>query len=62
MNGYIKPSSCDQCPAAEKEKQSIRCGCMRNLSASINNYEQKLLMWNNCPLGWKQRRGYDIHS
>lgn len=52
MSEYIKPASCDKCPAVELEKQTIRCGCMRSLSATVTSYEQKLNMWNKCPLGW----------
>ena len=53
MKEYIKPSSCDKCLAVEKEKQSIRCGCMRTLVANIDDYEERNIMWKNCPLGWK---------
>ena len=52
MPKYIKPTSCDLCPAVEKEKQTIRCGCMRSLSAGMDNQEEKILMWRKCPLGW----------
>lgn len=52
MPKYIKPSSCDKCPAVEKEKQTIRCGCMRSMSASIDSQEEKNNMWRKCPLNW----------
>lgn len=52
MSKYIKPSSCDKCPAVEQIKRTIQCGCSRNLTADIDDPEQKLLMWKNCPLGW----------
>ena len=53
MTNYIKPISCDKCPAVEKDKQSIRCGCMRSLSANIDNQLEKINMWRMCPLKWK---------
>lgn len=56
MSDYIKPSGCDCCLAAEKSRSTIVCGCMRTLIARIDNQNEKLLMWRNCPLGWKQRR------
>lgn len=49
-----KPSSCDKCPAVEKSGHSIQCGCMRTMTASIDNQEEKQMMWENCPLGWER--------
>ena len=54
MTKYIKPTSCDKCPAVERPKaNTIQCGCMRRLTAGVDNQEEKILMWKNCPLGWK---------
>lgn len=55
MGNLTKPKSCDVCPAVERDKQLIRCGCLRTLSAGINNNDQKINMWNKCPLGWENK-------
>lgn len=47
----MKPVKCEDCPAVEKEKTCIICGCMRSLKAS--SYEEKTEMWNRCPLKWE---------
>lgn len=54
MIRHIKPKTCDICPAVEKAaKSTIKCGCMRSLTAGIDNNEEKINMYKNCPLGWK---------
>ena len=51
-NKIYKPKTCFECPAVEKDKGKIVCGCMRNLSADIRKPHEQKEMWDNCPIGW----------
>lgn len=47
-----KPKGCAKCPAVKIEKGMLICLCMKELKANINNSDEKLEMWEKCPLAW----------
>lgn len=49
-----KPNTCYDCPAVEIKKGEIVCGCMRTLKAKDTDPQEKLQMWQKCPLGWNK--------
>ena len=47
-----KPKTCYDCSAVEIKRGEIVCGCMRELKAKAHDTQEKLQMWEKCPLAW----------
>lgn len=52
----LKPMSCGTCPAVEFDKGTLICRCDRKLKAFSNNDQERLAMYNNCPLEWDEAK------
>ena len=52
MDKILKPVSCSKCPVVKVDKDTIVCGCMKELKAIKTDYYEQDLMYGKCPIGW----------